>query len=105
MNRFIRIRQKDILTKPEEWKNAKPGKFIELSNRSKNVYCVLSVIAYSSAGNAKGQVLRNGNTLGDEWFWVSHHILQRLTGNSQKTVQRAISELVKSNLIDYQIAI
>lgn len=101
MDRFIQIRQKDIVTKPEEWKSAQPGTFIKLPNRAKNVYCVLSVISFSSAGNAKGEVLRNGYKLGDGWFWVSHSIIQKLTGSSQKIVQRGITDLVKANMIQY----
>jgi hypothetical protein len=99
--RFIRVLQKDIVTKPEQWKDSKPGKFIKLSNRAKNVYCVLSVIAYSSAGNAKGTPLKNNHKLGEHWFWTSHRLLQQLTESSQKTVQRGIKELVESGLIEY----
>jgi len=99
--RFIRILQRDIVTKPEQWANGKPGKFIKLSNRAKNVYCVLSVIAYSSAGNARETTLKNNHTFGKNWFWTSHRLLQQLTGSSQKTVQRGIKELCESGLIEY----
>jgi len=99
--RFIRVLQKDIVTNPEQWKDGKPGKFIKLSNRAKNVYCVLSVIAFSSAGNGKGTRLSNGNTLGKDWFWTSHNMLQKLTGSGQKTVQRGIKELTENGLIEY----
>jgi len=99
--RFIRVLQKDIVTKPEEWKNGNPGKFIKLPDRAKNVYCVLSVIAYSSAGNAKGTRLNNGHRLGKDWFWTSHRLLQQLTGSSQKTVQRGIKELKEGGFVDY----
>jgi hypothetical protein len=99
--RFIRILQKDIITKPEKWTESKPGKFIQLSDKAKNVYCVLSVIAYSTAGNAKGESLSNGHKLGKDWFWTSHKIVRQLTGSGQKTVQRGISELKEAGFIEY----
>lgn len=99
--RFIRVLQKDIVSKPEEWKNAKPGKFIKLPNRAKFVYCVLSVIAFSSAGNARGQWVKKGHRLSKDWFWTSHRLLQQLTGLTQKTVQRGISELKEAGFIGY----
>ena len=99
--RFIRILQKDIVTKPEEWRNAGPSKFIKLPDRAKNVYCVLSVIAFSSAGNAKDKWVAKGKKLGKDWFWTYHGLLQQLTGLGQKTVQRGIKELVDAGFIDY----
>jgi hypothetical protein len=104
MNRFIRVLQKDIVTNPEQWKDAGPGKFIKLPDRAKKVYCVLSVIAFSTAGNAEGKFARNVGKLGKDWFWTSHAILQQLTGSCQKTVQRAIKELEKAGFIGYHPA-
>jgi hypothetical protein len=72
MSRFIQVLQKDIVTKPEQWKNAGPGKFIKLSNKAKNVYSVLSVIAFSAAGNAEGKFASKVGRLGKGWFWTSH---------------------------------
>jgi hypothetical protein len=103
-SRFIQILQKDIVTNPEEWKHAGPGKFIQLSNKAKNVYSVLSVIAFSAAGNAEGRVVKNFGKLGKGWFWTSHAILQQLTGSCQKTVQRAIKELEDAGFIGYHPA-
>jgi hypothetical protein len=104
MNRFIRVLQKDIVTDPEKWKDAGPGKFMKLPDRAKRVYCVLSVIAFSAAGNAEGKFARNVGKLGKGWFWTSHAILQQLTGNCQKTVQRAIKELKEAGFIGYHPA-
>jgi len=103
-SRFIQILQKDIVTNPEEWKHAGPGKFIQLSNKAKNVYSVLSVIAFSAAGNAEGRVVKGFGKLGKGWFWTSHAILQQLTGSCQKTVQRAIKELEDAGFIGYHPA-
>jgi hypothetical protein len=99
--RFIRVLQKDIVTTPEEWKNGRPGKFIKLPDRAKKVYCVLSVVAFSSAGNAEGKWVKKGRRLDKDWFWTSHALLQQLTGLCQKTVQRGIRELKEAGLIDY----
>jgi hypothetical protein len=104
MCRFIKVLQKDIVTKPEQWKDAGPGRFIKLSNKAKNVYSVLSVIAFSAVGNAKGKFARNGGKLGNAWFWASHAMLQQLTGSCQKTVQRAIKELNEAGFIGYHPA-
>jgi hypothetical protein len=104
MSRFIRVLQKDIVTKPEQWKDAGPGRFIKLSNKAKNVYSVLSVIAFSTAGNAKGKIAKNVGKLREGWFWTSHSILQQLTGSCQKTVQRAIKELEVAGFIGYHPA-
>jgi hypothetical protein len=96
--------QDDIVTKPENWVDALPNKFIKLSNRAKNAYCVLSVIAFSVAGNAKDKVVNGGEKLGKGWFWTSHAIIQQLTGANQKTVQRAIKELQDAGFIGYHPA-
>ena len=103
-SRFIQVLQKDIVSNPEEWKHAEPGKFIKLSDRAKNVYVVLSVIAYSQAGNATGMFANGGVRLGSGWFWTSHALLQQLTGNCQKTVQRALKELHEEGFIGYHAA-
>lgn len=99
--RFVRILQKDIVTDPKQWKDAGPGKFIKLSNKAKNTYSVLSVIAFSNAGNAEGKFVKKCVKLGKGWFWTSHTILQQLTGHCQKTVQRAIKELEVEGFIGY----
>ena len=104
MSRFIRVLQKDIVTNPEQWKDAGPGKFLKLPDRAKRVYCVLSVIAFSTAGNAEGKFATNVGRLGKGWFWTSHALLQQLTGSCQKTVQRAIKELEEAGFIGYHPA-
>jgi hypothetical protein len=104
VSRFIRILQRDIVTNPEKWKDSGPGKYIKLSNKAKNVYSVLSIIAFSSAGNAEGRFVKPGGKLGKGWFWASHSILQQLTGSNQKTVQRAIIELRDEGFIEYEAA-
>jgi hypothetical protein len=103
-SRFIQVLQKDIVTNPEEWKHAGPGKYILLSDKAKRVYAVLSVIAYSQAGKAKGTIVNGGIKLGVGWFWTSHALLQQLTGSCQKTVQRGIKELHEEGFIGYHPA-
>ncbi len=65
---------------------------------------MLSVIAFSAAGNATGKFARNGGKLGNAWYWASHAMLQQLTGSCQKTVQRAIKELNEAGFIGYHPA-
>jgi hypothetical protein len=97
MERFIKIMQSDIVTNPERWTDSEPGRFLELSNSAKNVYCVLSVISFSTAGSAK---LGNGKSLGEGWFWTTNSLLQRLTGLSETQVQKGQRELIEDGFIE-----
>jgi len=98
LERFIKILQKDIVTDPTNWKDSEPGAYIKLPNRAKNVYAVLSTIAFGAAGTT------GKDFLGEGWFWASHKKICDLTGHGQKTVQRAIKELDDGGFIEYDPA-
>jgi hypothetical protein len=100
MERFIKIKQKDIVTNPEHWIKSEPGRFLELSNSAKNVYCVLSIISFSMAGSAK---LDNGDILGEGWFWTTNNVLQKLTGLSETQVQKGQRELMEDGFIENDV--